>query len=112
MQRLAQLALAAVVLSLPLAAQARTPEEGASVIVQTADLNLASAGDAKVFVRRLNTAAGRVCGSQPDRLDLSAMRIWKACAGEAFDRAISRSSIARDALARAQRGPDRGLAAR
>jgi UrcA family protein len=87
----AALALAGAILSTP--AYAAPLGEARSVAVRTADLNLDSSAGRATLTRRINFAAGVVCG-HPDERDLVASRLAKTCHSDALESAMPQVQLA------------------
>jgi UrcA family protein len=91
-RRLAPLALAALALSAT-SAFADNPardDQSFSIGVRTADLNPNSDADAKVLLRRIQSAAGHGCGEKPNMVELSRMRVFNLCVGASVDATVAR----------------------
>ena len=102
-------ALAAVLALSAAPATAATPApdgESFRVLVRSTDLNLNSDADAKVLLRRIQSAAGHACGGKPDLVELSRMRVFNLCVGASVDATVARIGIPRlTALNNQSRGP-------
>lgn len=68
---------------------AAAAEEGNSVKVSYADLDLSSTAGATVLYGRIKRAAGVVCGTMPNRLELQRFSIWQQCYSGAISSAVS-----------------------
>jgi UrcA family protein len=90
--RFAPLAAAALALSAASAFAAPAAPDGDSfkISVRSADLNLGADADAKVLLRRIQSAAGHACGGKPDLVELSRMRVFKLCVGASVDETVAR----------------------
>lgn len=83
--------LAALLASVATVAEAkdvRTAHREDGVTVSYADLDLAREPGAKVLLRRLEHAAGQVCGSRPGRAPISIVRAWRACRSQSLAAAV------------------------
>jgi UrcA family protein len=72
------LAAIAVLAAVP-SAFAASPSETVTFKISTVGLNLRSPQDAQTMQRRIETAAGAVCGGAPYIADLDAKHQWQAC---------------------------------
>jgi UrcA family protein len=86
--------LAAAILALSAASSfAATPTPNGDPFktsVRSSDLNLSSDADAKVLLRRIQSAAGHACGGKPDLVELSRMRVFNICVGASVDETVAR----------------------
>jgi len=71
------------------ASPALAQTETASVVVRYADLKMDAPGALQVVERRIDRAAARVCGDQPDIRDLDRRVAFDACRADATHRAVS-----------------------
>ena len=69
-------------------ASAQTEDAAASVRVTYADLNLQTHAGARAMLARLEAAAGRVCGNEPDIRDLARATPYQRCKAAALDAAV------------------------
>lgn len=82
--------LAAVAAGLPAAGQPSAADDAPiSVRVGYADLNLNSAAGAKAMLARIEAAARRACGSEPDIRDLQRVAVYSRCRTETTQRALT-----------------------
>jgi UrcA family protein len=80
---------AIVVLAAVPSAFAASPSETVTFKVSTAGLNLHSRQDAQSMLRRIETAAGALCGGAPYIGDLNATHQWQACVSHNVDQAVT-----------------------
>jgi UrcA family protein len=92
LRRIVPLVIAALALTAPAAFADNTSrnDESFSIGVRTSDLNLNSDTDAKVLLRRIQTAAGHGCGDKPNMVELSRMRVFNLCVGASVDATVAR----------------------
>ena len=64
-------------------------EQGRSVRVSYADLNLSSPAGAAVLYGRIKRAAGLVCGAGSDPIQMQRHLIWRACVSGAIANAVA-----------------------
>ena len=81
------LAAIAVLAAVP-SAFAASPGETVTFKVSTAGLNLHSRQDAQTMFRRIETAAGGLCGGAPYIGDLGATHQWQACVSHNVGQAV------------------------
>jgi len=82
------LAAIAVLATVP-SAFAASPGETVTFKVSTAGLDLRSPRDAQNLRRRIETAAGALCGSAPYIGDLDATHQWQACVSHNVSQAMT-----------------------
>jgi len=92
LRRIAPLAVAALALTATsaFADTASRNDQSFSIGVRTAVLNLNSDTDAKVLLRRIQSAAGHGCGEKPNIVELSRMRVFNLCVGASVDATVAR----------------------
>ena len=83
------LAAATAVIGLFATAQASQPSEPRSLIVQFADLNTGTNQGAAALYRRMDTAAGVVCGQRKRTGSLIVSETWEACVKNAMQDALA-----------------------
>ena len=85
------LALAALACTFLSAGASAAPpaEQGRSVRVNYADLNLASAAGTAALYGRIKRAAGLVCGAGSDPIQLQRHLVWRACVDGAIANAVA-----------------------
>jgi UrcA family protein len=88
---LAALAFSAVATPV-LAAEAPNPVETVSVVVDYADLDIASPAGSAVLDKRIEAAASAVC-EKPDIRNLKQMEAWEACKATAKSDAFEQLSV-------------------
>jgi UrcA family protein len=75
------------------AAQAAGPGEAEpSYVVRFADLNPARPADAARLLRRIEAAAGLVCGTESVP-DLTQRAVWRRCRADAVERAVQEANF-------------------
>ncbi|MBN9589043.1 MAG: UrcA family protein [Alphaproteobacteria bacterium] len=77
------------------------PASAVHVAVPYGDLNLASAQGRMALHRRLEVAAGMVCGGEPD-MKMPGYRAYRRCVFDALQRAIDKVPAGRPQMAAAQ----------
>ena len=83
------------VLALAAGASAASPESGSivpysgSISVSVADLNLKATDGGRIALRRIQSAAERICGGAPGVAELERTRIYRACMKDAIDHAVA-----------------------
>jgi UrcA family protein len=85
----AALATAAVVLAGVPSAYAASPGDTVTFKVSTAGLDLRSPQGAQSMLRRIETAAGALCGGTPYIGDLDATHAWKVCVSHNVNQAVT-----------------------
>jgi UrcA family protein len=80
--------VAALLVATPIAANAYEPLPE-SVRVSAKGLDLNTDAGAREMVRRLDKAVTTVCGTQPDMVQLSRVRVWRACTTQAQTQALA-----------------------
>jgi UrcA family protein len=74
--------------SLSIAGAASAQSDATSIHVSYADLNLRSDQGARSMLERIDDAAMRVCGGQPDIRQLAERDLFQKCKNQAVDRAV------------------------
>ena len=79
---------AATALGFAAPVHAQTVDAPVSVLVRFADLDIHHAPGAKILSGRLEVAATRACGGQPDIRELSQRAVFEKCRASTIDRAL------------------------
>ncbi len=82
--------IAAIVLpAVPVMRVAAAAPHGIQVVVHYADLDVTRPEGAKALLDRMRYASRKACGGQPDFLNFTAARAFKACMQDTMDRAVA-----------------------